>query len=502
MTDSTLDTQEALVTATDAVTDEVVVENNQVPSNEEPVVKKKNEPSTTVVQDVEVFSPLDKAEDAIGIALSFPSDTTTNIEDALDAMPNVDIEETKDGAEWIDRVTAARITRPYKDWLDDTVNRPDSAWRQTVDSEKGKLGASGLKFNDAINGKLTGERAVLRVRALTGLGSVIMVPLWHSGFWLTLKAPTESAMLELNRRLSEEKIQLGRTTWGLAYANNSVFFAGWLMDFVLGHVYDTSLKSDVADDIRSRINQLDIPLAIWGLSCAVWPSGFPYARAVMDQTTEQNKIIKEKINVSKLLWVDTASLTPWQISHMAQRHGSTMTKESLDRYHSEFTRGKGRVVELTANMSVTLRVPNLDQYLTSGQKWVNNIVSMVDKAFSMDSNEGARNSYIMDQGRATNMRQFGHFIESLEVAGDTIDDLETIDQIFDALSSKDEIREAFFKGIKKFIEDSTIAIIAIPVTENEEKSDLPRFPHLLPIDVMSVFFILLVQKVTQIQQRG
>jgi hypothetical protein len=308
-------------------------------------------------------------------------------------------------------------------------------------------------------------------------------------------------MLELNRRLTEEKIQLGRYTHGLAYANTSVFLAGWLIDFALSHVYETSLKPEVAETLRSRINQLDIPLLIWGLACAIWPSGFPYARAVLDQTTEQNKVIKEKINIGKLLWVDNAALSPWQISHMAQRFGSTMTAESLERYRNEFVRGKGRTIKLTDNMSTTLRIPNIDQYLTSGQKWINNIVAMIDKAFNLEPNDSVRDNHIMDQGRATNMRQFTHFVESLEVAGDIIDDLDTLEQTFDVLSSSDDIRDAYFNGVKEFIEDSTIAVIAIPVTENEETSGLPRFPHLLPIDVLSTFFILLVQKVTQVQNR-
>ena len=484
--------------------DEIVVPEQQVentPSAEEKQTPKTNTPATNVIQEAEIFSPLDLGMEAAGIALSLPSDKASKIEEALDNLPNIDIKTTVNGAEWINRIEAASYSVPYKNWMERTVERPDSAFRQYVTSEKGKLAAGGLKFNDAINGKLSGERAVLRVRALTGLGSVVMIPLWHSGFWITLKAPTESAMLELNRRLAEEKIQLGRMTYGLAFANSSVFFAGWLMDFALSHVYDTSLKPEVADDIRSHISQLDIPLIIWGLACAIWPSGFPYARSVLDQATEQNKIIKEKVNVSKLLWPDTAAFTPWQISHMAQRHGNSMTLDQLTRYKNEFVQGKGRVVQLTPDMAVTLRVPNVDQYLVSGQKWINNIVAMVDKSFGMQSNESSRDSYIMDQGRATNMRQYAHFVESLEICGDVIDDVDTLDQSFDALSSNDGIREVFFKGIKEFIEDATIAVIAIPVTENEEKSELPRFPHLLVIDVLNVFFILLVQKVTQIQKR-
>ena len=462
----------------------------------------KQDIATNTVQDSPVFGPLGENDAKGGIAISFPPDTVAKIDAALEAIPNVGLNETADGASWVNHISNSAYTVPYRNWFRNTADRPTATYRQSVNSEKGPLTPGSLKFNDAVGSKLTGERAVLRVRALTGLGSVIMIPLWHSGFWITLKAPTEAAMLELNRRLNEEKISLGRATYGLAYANNSVFFAGWLLDFALSHVYDTSLKPELTENLRSRISQFDIPLVVWGLACTIWPNGFPFARAVLDQTGEPNKVIREKVNVGKLLWVDTSELTPWQISHMAQRHGSTMTAEMLERYRSEFTRGKGRSVALTENLSITLRTPNIDQYLISGQKWVNNIVAMVDQAFSMQPNDGIRNDYITDQGKATNMRQYGHFVESLEVAGEAITDLETLEQTIDVLSSDDSIRSKFFDAVKEFVEDSTIAIVAIPVMENEQEITYPRFPHLLPLDVLSVFFILLVQKVTQIQVRG
>ena len=477
-----------------------ILKNENTDEKSTPVEEVVNKP-VTVTQEFEITSPLEKTDDPDAIGISFPSDTSENIKKTLLAMPNVDDTGTKEGADWSARLSAAQYTVPYKDWFMRTVERPESDWRQMVKSEKGPLMPGGQKFNDPINTKLTGERAVLRVRALTGLGRVISVPLWHSGFWISFKAPSEGALLELNRRISEEKIQLGRLTYGLAYANNSVFYAGWLVDFALAHIYDTSLKTDINTDLRSLISVLDLSTLIWGLASSIWPSGFPYARSIIGGDGKVNKVIKERINPGKMLWPDNASFTPWQIAHMAQRHNNNMTIDSLEKYRNEFTRGKGRSVKLDENISVQFKVPMISEYLVSGMKWVNNIVTMADKAFTDLEDSSARDSYIVDQGKASNMRQFSHFIESIEAGGSTIDETDTIDQVIDALSSSDEIRRNFFIGVKEFIEDATVAVVAITVTEENEVSNLPRFPHLLPIDVMSVFFIQLVQKVSQIQVR-
>lgn len=452
-----------------------------------------------VTQEYAVFADLEKKPDLV--TLSLPSDTAENTAKAIDNLPNVALGDTAAGGEWIERLNDSKLATNFNDVLGNTVTREGSDFRQNVSSEKGSLQACGLKLSDNIDGKLVGERAVLRVRALMGLGNVVNIPLWHSGFWVTFKTPSEGAQLELHRRLNEEKISLGRKTWGLAFANNSVFFAGWLFEFALNHIYDTTLHPDLAPSIRTRISHLDLPLVIWGLACTIWPNGFPYAKAVLDQSTQQNKVITEKVNVSKLCWTDNSSLTPWQISHMANRFNANVTAADLDRYKSEFTIGKGRVVEFSNNLSMTLRVPTVDQFLTSGQKWVNGIVTMVDKAFGMQSSDSGRNTYINEHGKATNMRQYAHFVESIEAAGAIIDDQDTIDNTIDALSADDEIRNKYFKEVIKFIDDSTMSLIAIPVTEGDTATTFPKFPHLIPIDVLSVFFILLVQRVIEIQKR-
>jgi len=401
---------------------------------------------------------------------------------------------------WVKTLEQAGAVTTRQNWFGKMFDREPSQWRQSVPSEKGGLHAAYPSFKDEVGTKITGERAMLRVRALVGLGSMVHVPLWHSGFWITLKAPPDTELLELHRRLAEEKITLGRQTWGLSFANNSVFLSAWVTDFILANSYGTTLKDP--SELRSKISSLDIPTLIWGIACVIWPRGFQYARSVLDQTEHQYLTIKEKLNVPKLFWTDTSSLTPWQISHMGNRHGATMSNEAVQRYREEFTRGKGREVQLTDELKLMLRVPSLDQYLNSGQKWVNNIVAMVDRAFAMKNQDQARDAFISDQGKATNMRQFSHWVESIDAEGRVIDDEATIEQTFDALSSSDELRRKFFEHVRVFMEDATISTVAVPAASEEDRAKaLPRFPHLLPLDVLSVFFILLVQRTQLIQSR-
>ena len=54
-----------------------------------------------------------------------------------------------------------------------------------------------------------------------------------------------------------------------------------------------------------------------------------------------------------------------------------------------------------------------------------------------------------------------------------------------------------------FIDDSTVAIIAVPAyNATEEKLALPRFEMLFPIDAVAVFLLLLVNRAMAVTYRS
>lgn len=466
-----------------------------------PLVKTPRPPIENVLQEAEVFVPFETGEEKGPMSLPLPSDTAARRDEALSNLPNIDYLATKQGLRWVQTLENSKLTLPVDAWGERTVQRPASQWRQSVPSERGPLAAARPRFAEQGAPNVSGEKAVLRIRSLIGLGSIVQIPLWHSGFWITLKAPSDSELLELNRRLSEEKVSMGRETWGLSFSNEVVFYTGWIMDFALNNLYSTTLKPELLGDLRKHISSLDIPIIAWGLACAIWPRGFPYSRSVLNQQAD-SKIIEEKLAVGKLLFTDTGALTDWQRAHMANRMGSNMTLDSLTRYRSEFTLGQERELALTDTISLTLKVPSMETYINSGYKWINNIISMVDKAFAIPPGDNARNEYIYQQGKASAMRQFGHWVSAIQMEGETVlTEVETIEKALDALSERDDLYETYKKAIVAYSEDATIALIAVPATEEVKVTPLPRHAHLLPLDPLSTFFILLVQRATLIQSR-
>lgn len=408
--------------------------------------------------------------------------------------------DTEAARRWRGVMTSAWETVTLAKQFEELVAREGTEFKQYLQGEKGKLGFSTPQFAEKEGVKVSGEKALFRVRSMLGRGGLITIPLWHSGFWVTIKTPSDSALLELKRRLVEEKIALGRSTQALAFSNTQSYTTGWILDLVIEHLYETTLKD--SSDLRKMILSTDLPVLFWGLACAIWPKGFQYARAALDpKGLAEKKLITGLINVSKLMWVDNKALTAWQKSHMSNRVPGTVSADQIERYRNEFVMSKGRQIELNENLKINLQVPSSQAYVQSGHNWISNLVMIVDSTFTSDRDDPeSRNRSIAEHAKATMIRQYGHWVQSILVDNSEIDDEETITSILDSLSEDDDIRKSFLAAVNKFIDDVTIAVIAIPEA-SEKESGLPRFPRLIPLDVVGTFFILLMQRVNRITTR-
>lgn len=399
----------------------------------------------------------------------------------------------------INLASTEATTMPH-DFFSKSLARPGAQYKQYLQTETGKISYSSPKLADSKVASVRGEKAMLRARALMGLGGIISIPLYHSGFWLTIVAPLESDYIELNRRISDEKISMGRTTHGLAFANNEAFMTGWLIDFLIRHKYETNLKNE--EDLRSKISALDIPTAIWALALAMYPRGFNYTRSLTTKEgIDARETVTALINVAKLLWVDNSYLSPRQKAHMANRQPQSITDDALSLYKADFPLSGGRDIEVIEGITVTVQIPTVTQQVDSCHRWLIDLNGTIDETFTTTQPDAAeRNRLIETHTHASQLRHYAGWISKITVEGTVLDTPAQIENMLESMSENQDMSKVLIDGVKSFIEDATFAIIAIPETTGKE-TGLPRFPYLIPIDVPSVFFILLVQRINRMVSR-
>lgn len=444
--------------------------------------------------------------DADNEHLSLLGGDAFDLNELIDNYPNINSNGDPKMRRWAQEIKQAQEAFMRGNPLAASLDREGSDWRQYVEFEGSKLGASRPKFGDS-GTVLTGERALLRVGAITGLGSIVQVPLWHTGIWLSFKSPPESAILELERRITNDKTTLGRLTNGMIFSNTSVYQNAYLLNFAFQYVFDTNAKELNVDYLKSIIKVTDIPTILWGLALAIYPNGYPYVQACSNTEGSCQHLLKELLDLGKLIFTDNQSLSEWQRRRMNQRK-ARMTDEDIKRYEQEHVRGGIKEVELTPVVSMNLRVPTIQSYEDSGYSWIGGIVEMMENAFQVPLKGNERDEYITSQGRLTTMRQYGHWVGEVIVPDvELSDDRETVEALAGMFSSDEELRNRFIEEIGKFIDSSTVSLVALP-KHNCPACNWPqggtaekRHPHLIPLDVARVFFTLLYQRTNRVLTR-
>jgi hypothetical protein len=446
--------------------------------------------------------------------ISLPSNHDKETRRVIENSPNINLNDDQETRKWasvvedgLEFTTEAEIYVP-------TLEKDDSDFRQALDHNGTKLVAGQPKFKNNENQKLAGERGVIRIMSYLGLGTLFNTPLWHTGIWVTFKAPTESEIIELNRMLVADKIRFGRSTYSLAYSNLTSYTTDKLVKFALDHVYDTTLKSDDIGPggLRDIISCQDIPSLLWGFTCTMYPRGFQYNRACINDPVKCNHVIEEKLNLSKLQWTNNNALTDWQKTHMSVRRANSKSLADVTRYKEELTKIQKRRVPVEtgydAELAITLKTPSINEHIDSGHRWVGEIVALVEKTLGVDASENEKNTLIVRHGQASAMRQYAHWVDIIEVDTNSVEDRETIDETLDVLSSDNAIRTSFINAVIEYINHSTISVIGIPTfkcpkcsTQQLPEPPLPRHENIIPLDVHQLFFALATAQISRIITR-
>ncbi len=412
--------------------------------------------------------------------------------------------------DWVQSVNLASLSFVPYGIFDKRLDAPNAAWKQYVEHEGVKLRASKPKLgsNSESGQLLTGDKAVMKIRSLTGMGSFYQIPLWHSGIWLLLKTPSDSELLLLDQRIQHEKSVLGLNTNGLIFSNTSSYLVDILTSFVIDHVVDSTVKDSTNEKLKSLIRATDIPLLIWGIVSTIYPNGYPFAHACVTDPTVCQHVMHTTIAIHRLLWTDTSSFTKEQRKHMANRK-AIYTEDQILAYQAMSEWGSAKSVTISDSLRATLKVPTIREYVSAGYKWIAEVNATVDELLNKSMSFKERREYVTKQSIITMARQYGHWVSRLVGTEQTddgpkdyiIEDQDTMDEIMSSLSGDHQLLNVFVDEIAKYIEDSSVAVVALPRTNcpscgKPMSEEYAKHPNLQVLNIDQVFFILRLQRLS------
>lgn len=448
------------------------------------------------------------------IPIPLPGDFEKEVTEAINAAPKIDyVTGSPEAVKWARTLAGGLQMSTYGETFVPNFEKEGFNYGQYLNIGDKKIAPRQPKYKNVQNQILKGERATLRMMSHLGLGSQVQAPLCHSGFSITFKPPSEAELVELDRMLSNDKIKFGRHTYGMVFSNTSVYVHERLIDFALDHIYETDLAGDIDTDLlKELILCQDINTLLASFVGTMYPKGFPYARSCSNNPEKCNYVDESKLNLRELWYVNRSVLTDQQKAHMSTWRPGSKSIESVKEYQKQLLRlhpkrivfNEGRDDEI----AITLKSPNLKEYIDSGHRWITGIVDLVEDALSKESESRDRNNVIIRHGQSTAMRQYAHWVQSIEFDTNSVEDIDTIETNLNVISSDDYIRDRFLESVTDYINDTTFCIIGIPTfdcpkcgTTQKSHIELPYHTNIIPLDVVQVFIASLTQRIERILTR-
>ena len=365
-------------------------------------------------------------------------------------------------------------------------------------------------------GVISGATAVARFTSLTGVGEVTQVPLWHSGFWITLRPPKSSDIISLEYELAKNTIELGRKTNTLVFSNSSVIYNKLVSEFIIKHITETSVKLPQDADLMEYINVQDLNSMILGIISCMYPKSIPITKACVNSTILADNVpkctfvVQGKLDPKKMLVKDNKRINSYMREHMANRTPNSVSLDSVKEYQRKLKEEVIKTMNLVyddVKITLTIENPNLKNYIKNGELWISNIVKKAEELFTESDSEYVKNNKVSDILKSVIFGTYNTYIAKIETNGMTVVDSETIADILDNISNNDKGYDYYIKTIKSYITDTAIAVVATPnytcpsCSELQSKDEGP-FKELVPLNILESFFYLCVLRVTEYRNKN
>ena len=316
----------------------------------------------------------------------------------------------------------------------------------------------------------------LKLKKSLKLGSVVHVPLYHSGFWITLEPMSDTEKIDLQVALMEDLDRIGRKTHTLAFSNHNVIFARTVLTYIKDKIIDTSLSIDDDDDIFNYINVQDIPIILTAIAKTMYPDGYNYTFVC------KNALINEKdtklpkctfthnaqIDLSRLIWVDSSKLTEEHKATLFKRASRSVTVDDIKKYQDTLDTISPTVKSFSIediNISIEFGTATINKYIELGEMFISNLEQLTNEIIEKSGSKEYKDDVSKVEEVLVNnilLQTYMHFIKKIVVDTGVYEEPSDIASILEDLSQEPKIRKEVITEVNKYINKSLVAVVGIP----------------------------------------
>jgi len=408
-------------------------------------------------------------------------------------------------------------------YLDDALSENANSDMELVNSVEYADRTLGIRKVDVnASGKLSGANAVAKFTSALGIGKHVCITLWHSGFSLVIAPPKESDIVSMHYTIAKLEQKLGVDTNNFIYSNYGVVINKILLDFILRHVVSSSLSIPEDASYLDYIKVTDLNTLAIGMATSIKPDGYTVTatckntlklvndRPLCDYTTSAT-IIPEN-----LLWVNRGILTPELLEHISKTTPNSHTVDSVMHYQKLLSSNDEHDVTVIdgndSDITFTIQTPTLAKYISSGEYWINKVISDAEELFADGEDEAAMENKIDTMVVASVLNKYNSYIRTIKVDDAYVDDPSTINTLLEVMSSDGVITNKVLSHIMEHINKNYVSLVATydfncPVCAEAGRDpgqgtdNIKGFKEFIPLNAVDHFFDLSTLKFTRIMKR-
>lgn len=345
-----------------------------------------------------------------------------------------------------------------------------------------------------------------------GTGSKTTVPLFGSGFWITLDPIAISDIAINHTLLIEQGERLGRRTSGYGYDTFNVLAHKQNVSMFLKFLGNTNAKNRDPVHLMKNISVLDLETIYSAALENMYPSGFKIIR----------RCINHACNKERVYLVKPAEMIKWDLKYFPEEAltyisaiGETRGEEEIEKYKGmvPFNKQHSFVINQeethdgnTEFTRVTLSVPSLAKYFEYAESYIFDLEKTINETFLGNRSEEERNANIIRFSQTYLLRAYSHWIEkieSIEVDANsneetinfTMSTPEEIKSSANTLSGDPETLNLIISEIRQYHTKSSYSTFGIPRhncrhCDYDQGHGLDDTSYIIPLDILQTFFHL------------
>lgn len=349
-----------------------------------------------------------------------------------------------------------------------------------------------------------------KLMAKSNKGDRIIVPLWHSGFKIIVRPPTPTDILGFYNKLTKELSEVGANTMGLIYSNYTSlthkYFLELLMDLLDSSTLQVSLMED---NILDYISILDLNILYLAVISSITRQGLSVnvncnnVNVIEDGKPKCDFSASCKLDPTKILWVNDSQIPEWMVKQISTNGSGSVGKQEVIKYQQEvYNLIKDKSFPFTPDTiaieaKVILKIPTLSDYLSESEYWRNEVTRIVRDSLTSKYTPSEKEQMIQYVTYIMRMVSYNSFVKGIEAGGEMLDERELVSKaLMGSTTGETDNVNTFIRNILKFIEDGSIAIVAIPsftcpnCKAEQHAHSKPIFKELIPLAMETLFFDL------------